>query len=365
MSPWVWIVLTTLIAANALYVAAEFGAVGVRRSRVRRMSDDGHRLAQRLLPHVQDPAALDRYVGASQVGITLSSLMAGAYAQATFTLTLAPFFAATFALTDLTALSVAAVVVLLALTAVQLVLGELVPKALALQYPTQTALATVLPMEWSLVLFKPIISALNGAALLMLRAAGAAEHSHRHLHSPEEIDLLIAESRDGGFLEPEEQERLRRALHFGKRRVRDLMVPRERMTMVEVSAPWEETLRTVIASPFSRLPVFRGSVDHVVGTLRVKDLVERYAMQGTVRVERLMRPVVHLIEDLPADRALGVLRERRAHSAIVSDANGRTAGLITIQDLLGELLGAAAPSTAPRGNAAGGAPAASTTGASR
>jgi CBS domain containing-hemolysin-like protein len=143
------------------------------------------------------------------------------------------------------------------------------------------------------------------------------------------------------------------------------MVPRERMTMVEVSAPWDETLRTVLASPFSRLPVFRGSADQVVGMLRVKDLVERYAMQGTVRVERLMRPVVHLIEDLPADRALGVLRERRAHSAIVSDANGRTAGLITIQDLLGELLGAAAPSPAPRGNAAGGPPAASTPGVSR
>jgi CBS domain containing-hemolysin-like protein len=339
MSPWIWVVLTVLIAANALYVAAEFGAVGVRRSRVRRLSDDGHWLAARLLPHVQDPVALDRYVGASQVGITLSSLTAGAYAQATLTLGLASMLASTFGMVDTTALPVAGLVVLLSLTAIQLVVGELVPKALALQFPTQTALATVLPMEWSLVIFRPIISALNGAALLLLRAVGAGDHSHRHLHSPEEIDLLIAESRDGGFLEPEEQQRLRRALHLGKCRVRDLMVPRDRLTMVEVSAPWEDVLRTVIASPFSRLPVYRGSIDQIVGMLRVKDLVERYAAQGPTRVERLMRPVVHVLDDMPADRALGVLRERRAHSAIVSDANGRTAGLITIQDLLGELLG--------------------------
>lgn len=344
MSPWVWVVLTILIAANALYVAAEFGAVGVRRSRVRRLSDDGNWLATRLLPHVQDPAALDRYVGASQVGITLSSLMAGAYAQATLTLRLAPFLASAFELATLTSLSVAALVVLLALTAVQLVLGELVPKALALQFPTQTALATVLPMEWSLFLFKPVIAVLNGAALLMLRAVGAGDHSHRHLHSPEEIDLLIAESRDGGLLEPEEQQRLRRALHFGSRRVRDLMVPRERMTMVDAAATWDDVLRLVMASPFSRLPVYRDTADHVIGMLRVKDLVERQATFGPIRVDRLIRPVVHLVDDMAADRALGVLRERRAHAAIVSDAEGQTAGLITIQDLLGELLGSTAGS---------------------
>ena len=342
MSPWVWVVLTVLIAANALYVAAEFGAVGVRRSRVRRMSEDGHWLARRLLPHVDDPSAIDRYVGVSQIGITLSSLAAGAYAQATLTLALAPLLARLFALADLAALSLSSLIVLLTLTAVQLVLGELVPKALALQYPTETALATILPMQWSLVIFRPAIAFLNGGAWLLLRAFGAREHAHRHLHSPEELDLLIAESRDGGLLEPEEQERLRRALHLGTRLVRDLMVPRERMTTLEVSASWDEVLRTVLASPFSRLPVYRGSPDRIVGTLRVKDLVDRYATEGgPVGLARLIRPVVHLLDDLPADRALTLLRERRAHSAIVATASGRTVGLLTIQDLLRELLGGA------------------------
>jgi CBS domain containing-hemolysin-like protein len=221
----------------------------------------------------------------------------------------------------------------------QLILGELVPKAIALQYPTQTALVTVLPMRWSLFLFRPFIALLNGAALMLLRAAGSGEQAHRHLHSPEEIDLLIAESRDGGFLEPEEQQRLRRALHLGRRPVSDLMVGLDRLTMVPLDASWDDVVRTITASPFSRLPVYSGTRDHVVGILRVKDLVERYTEDGRVRLDRLIRPTVTVAQSLPADRAITELRERRVHSAIVDDGNGRAQGLVTIQDLLSALLG--------------------------
>ncbi len=348
MSPAVWVVLAVLIAANALYVAAEFGAVGVRRSRVRRMAEDGSWLAQRLLPHVDDPVALDRYVGASQVGITVSSLMVGAYAQATLTRGLAPLLEAGFHMTGAAALSVAAIVVLVGLTGFQLILGELVPKALALQYPTETALATVLPMTWSLVAFRPVIAFLNGAALLFLRLVGAGNHAHHHLHSPEEIDLLIAESRDGGLLEPREQQRLSRALHLGRRTARDLMVPSERLTMVEAGASREDVLQTVSASPFSRLPVYQGQRDAIIGLLRVKDLVDRFAADGTVWLERLIRPALQVQDDLPADRVLALLRERRAHSAVVINREGHALGLVTIQDLLGELLGLSrSPATPP------------------
>jgi CBS domain containing-hemolysin-like protein len=341
MSPLVWVVLAVLIAANALYVAAEFGAVGVRRSRVRRLSEDGHWLARRLLAHVDSPAALDRYVGVSQIGITLSSLMLGAYAQATISLPLAPVLARLFDLTPLTALSAAAAVVLIALTAAQLVLGELVPKAIALQYPTETALATVLPMEWSLVAFRPLNRALNGAALLLLRLVGGGHHGHQHLHSPEEIDLLIAESRDGGLLEPEEQQRLRRALRLGTRRARELMVPLEQVTMLEASAGWDDVIRTVVGSPFSRIPVYRESRDRITGSLRVKDLADRYAAEGEIRWQRLIRPVPRVDGELPADRALALLRQRRAHSAIVVEG-GRAIGLLTVQDVLGDVLNVSA-----------------------
>jgi CBS domain containing-hemolysin-like protein len=339
MSAGVWTVIAVLIVANALYVAAEFGAVGARSSRIQRLSDDGNWLARQLLPFLGSPAGLDRYVGVSQIGITLSSLLLGAYAQARLSQPLAAVLSDWLALTASTAQSAAIITVLITLTAAQLILGELVPKAVALQYPTQTALATVLPMRWSLFLFRPFIALLNGAALMLLRALGSSEQGHRHLHSPEEIDLLIAESRDGGLLEPEEQQRLRRALHLGRRPVRDLMVGLDRLTMVPLEASWDDVVRTVTASPFSRLPVYSGRRDRIVGMLRVKDLVERYTAHGPVRLDQLLRPVMDVPETLAADRAITELRERRVHSAIVADASGRAVGLVTIQDLLGALLG--------------------------
>jgi magnesium and cobalt exporter, CNNM family len=343
VSAAVWVGITALIVANALYVAAEFGAVGVRRNRVRRLSDDGHFLARRLLPFVEDPVALDRYVGASQVGITASSLMLGAFAQATLSPPLAPILASTFSIDPDAATSAAAIVVLILLTALQVVVGELVPKGLALQYPTETALATVLPMQASLRVFRPVIAMLNGAATVLLRLLGSRVKSHRHLHSPEEIELLIAESRDGGLLEADEHRRLRRALRLSRRLARDLMVPRERLSMLSADTTWDVAVATVAASPFSRLPIYRGSPDRVVGTVRAKDLVERYVAEGPVPLERLIRPIAQISETLPADRIVNLLRERRAHQAVVTDDQGRAVGLITISDVLNELLTAKPP----------------------
>jgi CBS domain containing-hemolysin-like protein len=348
----VWIGLAVLILLNSLYVAAEFGAVGVRRSRVRRLAEDGHWMARQLLPHIEDAVALDRYVGASQIGITVSSLGLGAFAQATVSIGLAPQVAAWLELDSESAQTASAIGVLVVLTSIQLIIGELVPKAIALQHPTQTALATFWPMRWSLWLFRPLLAVLNGTATLILRVLGVGGQSHRHLHSPEEIDLLIAESRDGGLLEPEEQQRLHRALRLSLKRARDLMVPRDRLTTLPLDASWDEVVSTLAASPFSRIPVFRESAEHIVGTLRVKDLVGRYVTEGPAPLGSLIRPVVRITEDLPADRIIQLLRERRAHQAVVVDGDDRAIGLVTIQDILGEMLNSrAAPlesGTGPR-----------------
>ena len=338
MSVWVWTVIAVLILANALYVAAEFGAVGVRRSRVRRLSDEGSLLARRLLPFVESPSGLDRYVAVSQVGITLSSLVLGAFGQATLAVGLAPAIAASFGLDPDTAASTAAITVLVGLTVVQVVASELVPKSLALQFPTQVALATVLPMRWSLAAFRPFIALLNGSANGLLRLLGMQSGPHRHLHSPQEIDLLIAESRDGGLLEADEQARLHQALQLGLRTARDLMVPRHRMTMLDVASPWEDVVRTVAASPFSRIPVYRGTPDQIVGILRVKDLTTHYVASGSASLERLVRPAVRLPADTPADKVLAVLRDQRTHQALVTDDAQGVIGLIAIQDVLATFL---------------------------
>jgi putative hemolysin len=336
-------VITLLILLTALYVAAEFAAVGARRSRLRRLTEDGHPLAARILPIVEDPRALDRYIAVSQIGITLSSLILGAYGQAAIAPRVAPLLQRLARLDAQAAESTAAVVVLLTLTALAMIVGELVPKSLALQDPTRVALATVLPMQWSQRLFSWSIDALNGSGIFLMKLFGVPATGHRHVHSPEEIELLIAESRDGGLLEPEEQVRLHRALRLGLRTARQLMVPRERLAAIPAEAPFEEVLRIVAASPFSRLPVFREHIDNVVGILHTKDLVVDF-VQDTRRdsVATLMRPLVRVRDDMPADRLLAFLRERRSHQALVVDDRGKVAGLITLEDVVAELLGGVA-----------------------
>jgi len=333
-------IVAALILINAVYVGAEFAAVGVRRSRIRQLAADGNPLASWLLPLIDSPAALDRYIAACQIGITLSSLVLGAYAQRTIAVWLAPLFVGVGGLQDVAAQSTAAAVVLLVLTIAQVIFAELIPKSLALQYPTQAALYTLPPMLASLWIYRPFIRWLNGTGLLVLRLLGSPSRTHRHIHSPEEIELLIAESRDGGLLEPDEHRRLQRALRLNLRQAKQLMVPRRKIAAIDVETPLHEVVTAVAQSPFSRLPVYRGSIDNIIGMLHTKDLV-RWRVGGPpdATVAGMLRPLASVHESVTADRILRELRERRSHLALVVDEFGGTAGLLTLEDVLSELLG--------------------------
>ena len=334
------LVISALILINALYVAAEFAAVSVRRSRLQALADSGNRLARWLVPIIATPASLDRYVAICQIGITLSSLVLGAYAQATLPARLAPLFAGWGGLQEAAAQSVSALIVLFALTVLQVLFGELIPKTMALQYPTPVALYTVVPMALSDVVFRPFIALLNGSGLALLRLLGAPQQGHRHIHSPDEIELLIAESRDGGLLEPDEHRRLQRALRLSLRQARELMVPRRQIGAINVSTPLPEAIAVVSRSPYSRLPVYRDSIDNIVGMVHTKDLVRWFVSNGgTGSLEAVARPIITVHESVTADRVLRQLRERRSHQALVVDEFGGTAGLVTLEDVLSELLG--------------------------
>jgi len=312
----------------------------VRRSRIQQLASEGHTLAAWLLPLIESPAALDRYIAACQIGITLSSLVMGAYAQATFAVWLAPLFARAGGLQEVAAQSTSVALVLLLLTAAQVVLAELVPKSLALQYPTQSALYTLLPMLPSLWFYRPFIRWLNGTGLALLRLLGTPQQGHQRLHSSEEIALLIAESSEGGLIEPDEQERLQRALRLHSLQARQLMVPRRRVSALDVETPLDQVADIVANSPYSRLPVYRGSVDNVVGMLHTKDLV-RWMVEGRpgISLESVIRPLPSVHESVKADQLLRQLRERRAHQALVVDEFGGTEGLVTLEDVLAEFLG--------------------------
>ncbi|HUF11563.1 MAG TPA: hemolysin family protein [Longimicrobiales bacterium] len=342
MSSITWAVIALLIAVNGLFVAAEFAAVSVRRSRIRQMAEEGNRLARTLLPTLMQPPLLDRYIAACQVGITVSSLVLGAYGQATLGEALTPLFEEWGDMQTLAAQSTSVAVVLIALTTLQMILGELVPKSLALQYPTRVALLTVLPLRWSEKLLTWFIVILNGSGWAILRLIGVEPKAHRHLHSAEEIKFLVAESREGGHLQPDEQRRLNHALALTQLKARELMVPRTRMVAVDVAGGLGAAVEAAANRPYTRLPVYRESIDEIVGHVHAKDLAAATLSGDGAPDDPLdpyVRPILAVHETVTADRVLSLMREQRGIMAVVVDDFGGTSGLITTEDILSELLG--------------------------
>lgn len=218
-----WIVAFGLILLNALYVAAEFATVAARTTLIRKQAADGNRLASRLLSIVDDPRRLDEYIATCQIGITFSSLVLGAYSELSF----GPIWSkalVTYAnLQPSLADSIAAIAILTSFTLLQILLGELLPKSVALQYAERIALLMCWPLRLSSVLFRPFIWILNGSGIFLLKALGVPPSSHKHIHSLEEIELLLAESEEVGLLEPAEHERLHQALELSARTAKQLM----------------------------------------------------------------------------------------------------------------------------------------------
>lgn len=334
------LVIVLLVATNALYVAAEFAAVSVRKSRVRQLAMEGDRLAKLFLPVVEDRVQLDRYIAACQIGITFSSLVLGAYGQATLPPRLAPMLEDLGAFGPVAAQSISAIVILCALTATQVVIGELVPKSIALQYPTRVSLLTAVPMRWSLTALRPFIWILNGSGLALLKLMRAPQTSHGHIHSPAEIELLIVQSEVGGQLSREERRRLRRALRLGTRAAHDVMIPRPRILALDAADPIEELTAAAAASPYTRLPVFQGSIDNIVGVLHTKQLViARMSGETPNSVMDMVQPPMVVAETSTVDRLLSAMREQGSAMAVVVDEFGGTAGIVTLEDILAELFG--------------------------
>ena len=334
-----WFVLLLLTLMLAFFVAAEFAAVSVRESRIQQRSEDGNALARRLLPILRDTHRLDNYIAASQIGITIATLISGAYAQSRIAPVLAPLFEGLGRMQAAAAHSAASTVVLIGLTIFQMIIGELIPKSLALHMPTRMALWTVLPMQWLQRLFAWFIRLLNGSGALMLRLVGVRQSGHRHVHSPEEIEFLIAESGRGGVFKPSEQLRLRHALQLGRRPARDLMVPRVRIESLDVDASFDDALTVAANSPYTRIPLYEESIDYVIGVLHTRELAVASQSETRPTLRSLMRPPLVLPELIPADQLLVRFKAERRTMAILVDEFGGTAGLITVDNILDELIG--------------------------
>ncbi|WP_278912703.1 hemolysin family protein [Deinococcus wulumuqiensis] len=326
------LVILVMVAVNALYVAAEFATVGSRRSRVQEAAENGNRAAVSLLDILKDPKRLDNYVAACQIGITLSSLVAGAYGQAQLTPLLTPYFGAA-------GQGVAVLLTLVLITALQVVLGELLPKTVALRYPERLALATLVPMQFSQWLFTPLIKLFNGTAFALMRAWKLnADHSHAHVHSPEELEGLYRESAAGGLIDAAERDMLAGVLNVEERVVREIMTPRTRLVTVSQDLSVGEALPRLTASPYSRFPV-TGEGDDVVGVVHLRSLYLVAETHPATLVRAVMRQPLVVAEVMSVPDLWRKLREAGRHSAVVVSEYGSVSGMVTLEDALEEIFG--------------------------
>lgn len=328
----VLLLILVMVGFNALYVAAEFATVGSRRSRVQETAEKGSGPATGLLAILGDPKRLDNYVAACQIGITLSSLVAGAYGQAQ----LVPVLEDRFGSASRT---IAVVIVLLFITALQVVLGELLPKTVALRYPEALALATLTPMRISQWLLRPLVAVFNGSAFAIMRWLGLEiDRSHSHVHSPKELAGLYQDSAAGGLIDSDERKMLTGALSVTNRVVREIMTSRRRLVSIDASTPISDALGQLSASPYSRFPVTEDG-EEIVGLVTLRDLFLANEEGSAATVADVAEEPMVVSEVFEVPLLMNTFSQRGIHVAIVVNEFGSISGMVTREDAIEEVFG--------------------------
>jgi magnesium and cobalt exporter, CNNM family len=318
-----------LILLNAFFVAAEYGLVTARRTRIVELQHQGNRRARDVLRITSDPP---RFIAAMQLGVTLTSLGIGALGEVALS-----------RLFDKAISTVLAVIfAYLILTFLHVVIGELVPKGIALGHSEGTALFVSAPVRFFFIVMRPVVWFLEGATEIVLKWLGLKPPgADDDVLSEAELRMLVSQSTQGGEIEQQEQEMLYKVFDFADKEAKDVMVPRPEVVALSIDLPPEECLEAVMDSPFTRYPVYRETLDNVVGILHVRDLFRALRDRGMheVKVEDIIRPahIVPETKDLAA--LLAEFRRANQHMAIVVDEYGDMEGIVTLEDLLEEIVG--------------------------
>jgi CBS domain containing-hemolysin-like protein len=333
------VVIVVLIALNGMFVAAEFAIIGAPRTSIERRAQAGERRAQRVLNILQDPRRQDRYVATAQLGITFASLGLGMYGEHI----LAASFAALLEPVDLPQWigvhTVASVVAIGLLTYFHIVLGEMVPKSLALMQAETTALWITQPMLWLKTASYPLVVGLNGLGNAILRLLGIERWLTRgHYHSTEELEMIVEESEQSGALDPAAGQILRDLLAFRERTLGEVMVPRVQVTGLPLGARPEEVVAIIRQSARTRYPVYEGSLDNIIGIIHIKQVL-RLLVSGRAVSREDVHVTAFLPETVRLDAVLNAMRSAHTHMVVVIDEYGGTAGIATIEDLGEEVVG--------------------------
>jgi CBS domain containing-hemolysin-like protein len=336
----VLLIVLLLVLANGLFVAAEFAIVGAPRASIEYQVAQGSRLARRVLFILEDPKRQDRYIATTQVGISVASLGLGMYGEHVLAEWIAVRLEALEQARWIAAHALASVIAIGFLTYLHIVLGEMVPKALALQRAARTVLYVtplILAIETALL---PVIVALNAIGNGLLRLVGVRREAvaAERYHTTEELQYIIEESQEGGLLRGESGEILRDLFQFGDLTAGEVMVPRVMLTGIAVGTSRDELQRIVQTNVHTRYPVYSGSLDNIIGSLHIKQILRHLVADGPVTA-RDARPLPYVPGPMPLDEVLAAMRRYRAQMAVVMDQHGGTAGLVTMEDLFEEVVG--------------------------
>ena len=334
------VAVVILVLLNGFFVAAEFSLVSVRQTRITELVESGNARAETVQKALKNP---DRVIAATQLGITLASLGLGWIGEPALSHLIEPLLDLFPAeLRPGLSHSLSSGLAFAIITFLHVVVGELAPKSIALQDPENTSMVVAAPTLWSERLFKPFIWALNGTGNALLRVVGVEPASgHELVHSVEELKMLVTASTKEGVVAEQESELLHAIFDFGDLLVRQVMIPRTEIIAVEADLPLNEILPLITESTYTKIPVYDDDLDNLLGIVHVKDLLRMMQEQDwqSSTVRSLVREALYVPETLLVSALLRELRDNRQHIAIILDEFGGTAGLVTLEDLMEEIVG--------------------------
>jgi CBS domain containing-hemolysin-like protein len=327
-----------LVFLNGFFVAAEFALVKVRASQIEIKAKTGSRVAK-IAKHMTQH--LDGYLAATQLGITLASLGLGWVGEEVMTKIVSNFFI--FINVDMSsslATTIGHVLAFAIITVLHIVFGELAPKSLAIQRPIGTTMGIALPLHFFYLIFRPFIWLLNGFANFILRLVGIATiGGHEAHHSSEELQYLLDQGKESGALETNEHELIKNVFDFNDRVVKNIMVPRTKISGIELNTPHKEVLDIIIREGYSRIPVYDETIDKIVGIVHAKDILPLLAENKECVLKEIIRKPYFIPETKKINDLLSELQLKRIQIAIVLDEFGGTAGMVTAEDIVEELVG--------------------------
>jgi CBS domain containing-hemolysin-like protein len=326
-----------LVFANGFFVAAEFAIVKVRSSQLIQKIKTGHRratLAKSIVDH------LDAYLSATQLGITLSSLGLGWVGEPLLADMMRDTFINIGIVSEKAIHAFSFAISFGILTFLHIILGELAPKSLAIRYPEATTLVVSFPLQLFYRLFQPIIWLLNGAANFLLRLFGIPQASATELlHSPEELQIIVDEGTKSGVFNKTEQELISSIFEFSNTTAKEIMVPRTDVVAINIDTAREKLIQIVTEEGYSRMPVYKDAIDNIIGLIYTKDLISLLEHRDLIVLQDIIRPPYFVPGAMKISQLMKELQDRKMHMAVVVDEFGGTEGIVTMEDILEEIVG--------------------------